>query len=252
MANAVDHKAMLYKLLGLADDSADDMVNERYKKAMEAEPDEEDKKLCNATNEAVATLKASGVAVEQAEAASVIVLAANATKTATATATGEKARADKAANDLTAANEKAANDLKAATDKAATELTAANEKFAGERKARVKLLLDAKVSAGHVTGAERTAFEGEFANEATFDATLAKLEAKQGTKLPGQRQAGIANIGSRQVQPEAQKRREKVAQMVNEEMKKAVYANLDQQVRYSRAFAAVKEANPALWEASGN
>ncbi len=247
MANeGTDFKGMVYKLLGLKDTDGDDMVNERYKKCMDEEMPAEDKAMMNATNEAVTVLKGANVTVTASDPTSVIVLAANTAKTATTQAATEKARADKAEADLASANAKLATDVAAETAK----VTAANTKFSGERTARVKLLLDQKVTAGHITGAERTAFEAEFANEVTFDATLAKVEAKKGTTLPQQRQAGMVNIGSRQQSPVTAKRQEKVAAMVNEEMKKPVYANLPGDVKYSKAFAAVQAENPTLWEAT--
>lgn len=225
MANALDHRAMLLKLLG-CDDTADEaMVNERYAAAMKADPDGEAKRLADAEKEKKA---------------------ANEAKTAAETLVANEKTARTTAETLAATE-------KARADKAATDLTAANTSFANERKERVKLLLDAAVTGGKITGAQRTAYEAEFANVATFDATLAKLQAEKGTKLPGQRQAGMANIGERRflATPEDGQRRDKIAQMVNEEMAKPAYSQLTSDMKYSRAFTAVMAAHPELAESKG-
>jgi len=232
MANALDHKSMLYKLLGCDDSTPEDMVNSRFTAAMEVEPDPDDKKKAEELAEANAKLTA-----------------ANEAKEAAAKKAGEL--------ELQAANEaKAKGEAEAKIAQAAADLEAANKtiaesqaSFANERAARVKLVLDAKVTAGHITGAERKDFEAEFAN--AFDATLAKLEAKQSTKLPAQRQAGMAGIGARQ-RPDVlagKDRRDKISEMVNEESKKPCYRHLENDRKYSEAFTAVLAAHPELKEA---
>jgi hypothetical protein len=223
------HKDMLWKLLGLPADANPDMVNERFKAAMAVEPDEDDKKKAG-------ELKAANEKVAQADKA--------------------KAEADaaKVAAETAMANEKSAKEAADARAKQATEtLAAANEKaktletqFANERTARIKLELDAAIIANKITGAQRKEFEAEFANAAAFDATLKKLAESKGTKLPTTRQA--ANIGARKPHftPEGKARQDKIAEMVNEESKKACYRHLPDNARYSQSFTAVMNAHPEL------
>lgn len=221
-----DHKSMLYKLLGLDDKATDDMVNERFKQAMDCDDEDMAEKM-KAANEAKVTAET---------------LAANEKKAKTA--------AETAAANEKAAREKAEADLKA--EKTRADGLATN--FANERKERVKLALDAAVVGNKITGAQRKEYEAEFANESNFDATLAKLAAEKGTKLPAGRQAGMANIGSRKTgvsTPEDSKRREQIGQFVNEEMAKPQYKNMTNETRYSKAFTAVIESHPELAESKG-
>lgn len=233
MANALDHKAMLYKLLGLEEAADEVMVNERYAEAMKAPADDDAKKAADelkAANEAK-------VAAEKLLANAEAVISEKDAMLAKCKELGldYKAKADAAANEV-----KVANDAK----------TKAEECFANERKERAKLLLDAAVTANKITGAKRTEYETEFANVATFDATLAKLNAEKGTNLPGQRQAGMANIGLRRggVLPADNERLAKIQEFANEEAKKAIYHNLPDDARYSRVMLAVRQAHPELYE----
>lgn len=220
MANSLDTKAMLYKLLGLEDTADETMVNERYTTAMKADAGDDDKT-------AAAQLKAANEAKVAAE-----TLFTN-EKTARET---EKARADKAVAELVTAN---------------TAKTTAETNFANERKERAKLLLDAAVTANKITGAKRKEYDAEFANVATFDATLAKLNAEKGTNLPGQRQAGMANIGSRRpgMTPEDSKRQESIATFANEIGKRPAYEGLTAADKYRRVMLAVQEEHPELYPA---
>ncbi len=237
MANALDHRAMLLKLLGCANEADDDMVNTRYNAAMAAEPDEDDKKMLKANEKLTADLAAANTKLA----------AAVQPKPVKVTIAGEELSitcandADPAA--VAAVVTKVATKIDAATQAKATAETA----FANERKERVKLLLDQAVTANRITGAERTAFEGEFANAATFDATIAKLSEKKGAALPNGRQTG--DLGSRRAgltTSTDKARRDKIATFVNEEMAKPAYASLAGDVKYSRAFNAVMVAHPEL------
>jgi Tfp pilus assembly protein PilX len=223
------HKDMLWKLLGLAPDANPDMVNEMFKKAMAVEPDDDDKK------------KAEELKAKEDE-----VKAAN--------ERGMAAVAKVTEVEAAMANEKAAKEAaEAKLKQAEADLATAKQtigsvetQFTNERAARTKLELDAAVVNNKITGAQRKDFEAEFANTKDYDATLKKLGESKGTKLPATRQA--ANIGARKPNftPEDKQRRDRVAEMVNEESKKACYRHLKEGALYSAAFSAVIASNPEL------
>jgi len=223
----LDYKKILLTLLGLGDDSDDSAINARYEEAMGANPDEDAEK--------VKTAEADKMKMEEEK---------NKLDEEKKTMEANCAAKDKLLGNEKARADKAEADLKTAKQTIGTLQTS----IANERTERVKLLLDEKVRAGFITGAERKQFEAEFANAEAFDATLSKLGEKQGTKLPANRQAGMANIGKRQpdYSPEAAKRQEAIQNFVNEEMAKPIYKNIAADVRYSRAFTSVLKAHPEL------
>ncbi len=90
-----------------------------------------------------------------------------------ATITTLTAERDTARTEMANAKTKADADLLAANSAKAT----AETNFANERAARAKDLLDIAVTTGKITGADRKAYETEFANATMFDATLKKLNA---------------------------------------------------------------------------
>ena len=111
--------------------------------------------------------------------------------------------------------------------------------FANERKAHVKTVLDAAVTAGKITGADRATWETRLGNEATFANEVTALEAikpvvktKSITIDRGNRKIELANAADR---------REMLAELVNEEMKGGV--------SYDLAFAKVQKQFPQIFEA---
>lgn len=208
------------KLLGLAPEATDDevktgmeAVNERAKKYDEVAP----KMAANET--ALAEEQAARKAAE------------------------EKMTADAAAF----ANEKKALEGRAlmaetkASD-ATLKAVAAETSFANERKARIEGLVRLGVQVGKITPAEKAKWETEFANE--FETTATKLE-KAPVKMRTTSSINVSPEGRAQ----AQTRREKIAEFVNEEMKKAHYHNLPNESKYSRAFAAIQTTHPELFTA---
>ncbi len=130
---------------------------------------------------------------------------------------------------------KLAGDLTAAQ----TATTTAQTSFANERKAHVKTVLDAAVTAGKITGADRATWETRLGNEATFANEVTALEAikpvvktKSITIDRGNRKIELANAADR---------REMLAELVNEEMKGGV--------SYDIAFAKVQKQFPQIFEA---
>ncbi len=218
------HRDMLLKLLGLPSDANPEMVNERFKQAMECDAEEDDKKMAadmKAANEKVTTLESEKAAAET--------LAAN-------------VKTEKDA--LAAKQTQAEADLATAKQTIKSVETA----FANERAERVKLLLAEGVRTSKITGAQLKEFEAEFANTSDFDSTLKKLVECKGTKLPATRQA--ANIGSRKPHftPEGKARQDKIAEMVNELSKKAAYQHLQEGARYSAAFTELRTTKPELFQ----
>lgn len=239
--DSFDFRAMVCNLLGIPCDAQnmDDMVNERYKKAMEADDDDKTSEKCN---EAVTKLKVAGFETTAADPVELVMFAANSVATVsgtlattktelatvTTTAANEKQRADKATTDLQAANEK---------------VTTLETQFANERKARTKELLDAAVTTGRITKAERKTFETEMANVATFDGALAKLAAKQPV-LPN-RGAGL-NLGDRREQHGQAANSATRIKKVQEAVQEVMAAN--QAMTYDKAFAKVQETKPELFK----
>lgn len=221
MANALDYKAMLFKLLGVEDSADESMVNERYTAAMKAPTDEDAVTAANELKEAKAATVAANALVEEKEAA-----------LAKCKALGMEYKT----------KAEAANEAK----------TTAETNFANERKERSKLLLDAAVTANKITLAKRKEYDVEFANVETFDATLTKLNAEKGTNLPAQRQAGMANIGSRRagMTPEDSKRQETIATFANEIGKRPVYEGLTPAVKYQKVMLALQAEHPELYQAA--
>lgn len=119
----------------------------------------------------------------------------------------------------------AVNETATATAKVAEltgQLTAANTKavtaetnFANERKARIAPLLDAAITAGRLTAAERPALEVEFANE--FDATLTKLN---GLKPKLHTAASVRSNGLGTRNAKSRSHIEQIETAVNERMAK--------------------------------
>ena len=112
-----------------------------------------------------------------------------------------------------AANE--ATTAKARVTELTGQLTAAITTAANERKERAKLLLDAATTEGRLPAAERPALEAEFANEATFDAAVAKVAA---LKKALHTQAVSGNLGPRNA--EARTKLEQIQAAANERMQK--------------------------------
>ena len=112
-----------------------------------------------------------------------------------------------------AANE--ATTAKAKVTELTGQLTAAITTAANERKERAKLILDTAVTEGRLTAAARPALEAEFANEATFDAAVAKVGA---LKKALHTQAVSGNLGPRNA--EARTKLEQIQAAANERMQK--------------------------------
>ena len=182
-------------------------------------------------------------------AAAKIELANTADDAAVETALDQLAKVDPAAS---FANEKTTLESAIAAEKAkltanATEITnlkterdAFKASFANERKARVDTLLDAAITAGKITAAERPVWATRLGNEATFaneSEALGKLAGKVKT-------ASITiNRGERKVElANASDRRDMVAELVNEEM-------ANSRSSYETAFARVQKKHPQLFEA---
>ncbi|NOS70063.1 MAG: hypothetical protein HOP33_09040 [Verrucomicrobia bacterium] len=112
--------------------------------------------------------------------------------------------------------------------------------FANERKARIDGLLDAAISAGKITAAERPVWATRLGNETTFaneSEALGKLQGKIKTT------SITIDRGSRKVElANAADRREMVVELVNEEIATA-------RVDYDTAYARVQKKHPALFEA---
>lgn len=163
MANeSVDFKKMIYDLLGLQDGATEDMVNERYKKAMAVPADEALKKSvskCNELETANATLKSQ----------------LSEKDTAIANAVNSKTGFEVKITDLTSAKTKAEGD------------------FANERQARIKLIVNSAVIDGRITGADVEAVTKNLANAKDFDAEVAVLEKKEKKINRTQNSAGLNN-----------------------------------------------------------
>jgi hypothetical protein len=223
------HRDMLLKLLGLPTDANPEMVNERFKKAMECDADEDDKKAAD-------MMKAKDEEVKAVN--EKLTLAASALKESETLMANEKSAKE-------AASAKA-KQTEADLATAKQTIKSVETMFANERAERVKLILAEGIRSSKITLAESKVFETEFANSTDFDATLKKLGEKKGTLLPNTRQA--ANIGARKPHftPEGKARQDSITEMVNEEGKKACYRHLPEGARYSQAFTAVMAAHPEL------
>ena len=119
-------------------------------------------------------------------------------------------------------------------------LAKAQAAFANERQARIEAVLDMAIGAGQITPAQRgdwaakLGVEAQFANElAALRKNAPVLKTRALTLDMGGRKVEIANAASRQ---------EAVQNLVRAEMAKHGGG-------YDRAFAAVRKAHPALFEA---
>jgi hypothetical protein len=121
-----------------------------------------------------------------------------------------------------------------------TERDTLRTNFANERKTRIDGLLDAAVTAGKITAAQRPdwatklAVEANFANESEALGKLQKtMQTESKTLQMGDRKVSIAN---------ASDRRDALQTLVKTEMETG-------KVDYDTAFARVQKNNPALFEA---
>lgn len=157
-------------------------------------------------------------------------------KTATETLATEKSQFANEKSTLTGTVTARDNTIQSLT----TERDTARTNFANERTARVTALLDAAITAGRITAAERPDWERRLKNETEFaneSAAIGKLAVKVKTTTitddKGDRKVEIAN---------ASQRTETVTTLVNLEMARS-------KCSYDKAYAAVKRANPAIFEA---
>lgn len=212
-----DFKAMVYNLLGITDGSpdADDMVNCRYKKAMEAEAEEEDKERAKkeqAANEKITALEAAKAAAE-AKVKEQETLMAN-----------EASKVTQLEADLTTAKQT---------------IGTVETQFANERTAHIKTILDHAVTSNRITGAERAALELEFSKD--FAAANEKLSKKQSALPAGQVGPGALKQRQQATSADSTKRRDAVIEACNEVMKA-------DNCTYDAAFAKVQKTKPALFE----
>ena len=112
--------------------------------------------------------------------------------------------------------------------------------FANERQARITAILDLAIATGRITAAQRPDWAARLAVEANFANELDVLEKA----APVLKTRGLtADMGSRKVEiANAADRHEAVQNLLRAELPK--HAG-----NYDRAFAAVRKANPALFEA---
>jgi lipoate synthase len=119
-------------------------------------------------------------------------------------------------------------------------LAAAQAALANERQARIAAVLDLAIGAGQITPAQRSDWAAKLGVEAQFANALEALrnhapvlKTRALTLDMGGRKMEIANAASRQ---------EAVQNLVRAEM-------VEHGAGYDRAFAAVRKAHPALFEA---
>ena len=154
----------------------------------------------------------------------------------TAFANEAKTTKDKLATVTTeaATEKKRGDDEKARAD--ANAITVANE-----RKARAGVLIAAAIKEGRITKADQAGYETEFANEATFEATVTKLAGAK-AKLPTESRVSFRAV----VAPGSVSKMNEIENFVNEVQSKNPTISRDQ------AWAKAKKEKPALFERSSS
>jgi phage I-like protein len=118
-----------------------------------------------------------------------------------------------------------------------TALETANTNFANARQSHVKLLLDQAQKEGRISQADRTTYETEFANAATFDNALTRLNGAKKNGLPADKNSRVE--GDRKRVNDSADRQRQIHEFCNSKMKEGL--------SYDEAFALAKREKAELF-----
>jgi hypothetical protein len=127
--------------------------------------------------------------------------------------------------------------LKGQVQTLTTEKQSAETNFANARQSQVKLLLDQAQKEGRISQADRTAFETEFANAATFDGALTRLNGAKKQNLPTGDKSRVE--GDRKRVNDSADRQRQIHEFCNSKMKDGL--------SYDEAFAIAKREKAELF-----
>ena len=211
---------LIAKSLGLAEDATEDQIKSAVNEAQSRATSFVAVQVALAAHNVKAEPEAVTAFANEAK------TTAEKLATATTEAANEKTRAD--------GEKKRADDEKARADAAV--ITVANE-----RKARAGVLIASAIKEGRITKADQATYETEFANEATFEATVAKLAGAK-AKLPTESRVSFRAV----VAPESKTKMDQIENFVNEVQSKNPTISRDE------AWAKAKKSKPELFEKSSS